>query len=305
MATDKTDLYATITNKIIAELEAGTRPWVKPWNATHMAGNLPLRCTGEHYQGINTLLLWCAAADRGYSAPIWMTYKQAQERGAHVRKGEKSEMVVYANAIVKKEVNAAGDETEERIPFLKRYAVFNVEQIEGLPAHFYALKTQTLSDAQRNAIADQFFAAVGAELAHGGNRAYYRISEDRIQVPSFSAFCDPAAYYATLAHEHIHWTRHESRLNRDFGRKRFGDEGYAVEELVAEIGAAFLCARLGLEPRIQQDHAPYVEHWLKVLKADKRAIFTAASHAQRAADYLLKLTGESFETDEERQPLAA
>jgi antirestriction protein ArdC len=285
----KADVYERITGRIVAELEQGVRPWLKPWSAEHAAGRItrPLRFNGMPYQGINVLMLWGEAVAKGFAAPIWMTFKQAQEIGGHVRKGEHGSLVVYADRIRKTERDeATGEEAEREIPFLKGYTVFNVEQVQGLPQHFYGLAEPRLDPVQRNARADEFFAATGADVRHGGERAYYTMAEDRVQMPPFEAFRDAESYYATLAHELTHWTRHPSRLERDFGRKRWGDEGYAMEELVAELGAAFLSADLDLTPEPREDHAAYIGSWLKVLKNDKRAIFTAASYAQRAADYL-------------------
>jgi antirestriction protein ArdC len=169
---------------------------------------------------------------------------------------------------------------------LKAYTVFNVEQIEGLPGHYHPQPQPVLETQARIAHAETFFAATGAEIRHGGAQAYYAIEPDYVQTPPFETFKDPESYYATLAHECTHWTRHPTRLDRDFGRKRWGDEGYAREELVAELGAAFLCADLGLELEPREDHAAYIESWLKVLDDDKRFIFTAAAQAQRAADFL-------------------
>ncbi len=286
------DVYSRITGKIIAELEQGVRPWMKPWNAEHAAGRItkPLRHNGQPYNGINILMLWSAAVTEGYSAPIWMTFRQAKELGANVRKGEKGELVVYANTITRTEHDEeTGEDTEQAIPFMKGYTVFNVEQIEGLPSHYYQLAEPVLDPARRIAHAEDFFAATKADIRHGGNHAYYASGSDRIQLPPFESFRDAESYYATLAHEITHWTRHPSRLDRDFGRKRFGDEGYAREELVAELGSALLAAdlELALEPR--EDHAAYIDSWLTVLQNDKRAIFQAAAHAQRATDYLHSL----------------
>ncbi|HEY5337761.1 MAG TPA: zincin-like metallopeptidase domain-containing protein [Rhizomicrobium sp.] len=285
---EKQDLYTRITNRIIAELETGTRPWLKPWDAEHAAGRItrPLRHNGIPYRGINVINLWLTATARGYSCPIWLTFKQAQELGAHVRKGEHGELVVYASKITKAATTAKGDEVERDIPFLKSYIVFNGEQIEGLPAQFTAPAAPMLDQVARIAHAEGFFAATGAEVRHGGNRAYYAAGGDYVQLPPFETFRDATAYYATLGHECIHWTKHEKRLNREFGRKRWGDEGYAAEELVAELGSAFLCADLGLTPEPRPDHAAYIESWLKVLRNDKRAIFTAAGYAERATAFL-------------------
>jgi antirestriction protein ArdC len=288
MTTTKADIYSRITDKIVAALENGVRPWTQPWNSEHITGRItrPLRAGGEPYQGINVLTLWCDAVEKGFAAPVWMTFKQAMTLGANVRKGEKGSPVVYADRITKKETGAAGEETERSIPFLKGYTVFNCEQIDGLPEHFYA-KPQPVGDGiARIAAADEFAAATKATIRSGGIRAFYSVTDDHVQLPPLECFRDSESYYATLLHELTHWTRHASRLNREFGRKRWGDEGYAAEELVAELGSAFLCADLKLCPETREDHSSYVAHWLAVLKNDSRAIFTAAAHAQRAVDYL-------------------
>lgn len=285
----RTDVYQKITDQIVSELERGVRPWHQPWNAEHSAGRItrPLRGNGIPYQGINVLMLWSAAMVKGYATPIWMTFKQAAELKAHVRKGEQGSLVVYADKIIHTETDAAsGEEAERAIPFMKGYTVFNVEQIEGLPEHYYAKPEARKDSVQRIAHAEGFFAKTGANVVHGGSRACYIPSTDNIHMPCIDFFQDSESYYGTLAHESTHWTRHPSRLDRDFGRKRFGDEGYAMEELVAELGSAFLSADLELTPEVREDHAAYIASWIKVLKDDKRAIFTAASHAQRAADFV-------------------
>ncbi|MGA7806064.1 ArdC family protein [Bradyrhizobium sp.] len=285
----RTDVYQKITNQIVAALEQGVRPWHQPWEAEHSAGRItrPLRANGVAYQGINVLMLWSAALEKGYAAPIWMTFKQALELKAHVRKGEQGSLVVYADKIIRTETDAkTGEESEHAIPFMKGYTVFNVEQIEGLPEHYYGKPQAQPEPVQRIERAESFLDATGANIVHGGSRACYVISTDKIHMPYIDFFRDAESYYAVRVHETVHWTRHESRLNRDFGRKRFGDEGYAMEELVAELGSAFLCADLALTPEVREDHASYIASWIKVLKNDRRAIFTAASHAQRAADFL-------------------
>lgn len=277
---NREDIYTRVTNRIIADLEEGVRTWIKPWNAEHAAGRItrPLRHNGQPYAGINILMLWASATASGYGAPIWMTFKQALELGGHVRKGEKGSSVVYANTISRTETDErTGEGFERDIPFMKAYTVFNVDQIEGLPAHYYAVAEPQIDPVQRIDHAEAFFAALGADIRQGGNMAYYAIGPDYVQMPPFESFCDPESYYATLAHECSHWTRHGSRLDRDFGRKRFGDEGYAMEELVAELASAFLCADLGLTPEVREDHSAYIAGWLKVLKDDKRAIFTGES----------------------------
>jgi antirestriction protein ArdC len=203
----KADVYERVTASIIEELEKGVRPWLKPWNAEHAAGRIsrPLRHNGMAYQGINVIMLWSAAMAGGYAAPIWMTFKQAQEMGAHVRKGEKGNLVVYADRIRRTEKNeATGEEQERDIPFMKGYTVFNVEQIEGLPAQFYAPAEKRLDPVQRIAHADTFFAALRADIRHGGNQAYYSMGSDHVQMPPFETFRDAESYYATLAHECTH-----------------------------------------------------------------------------------------------------
>jgi len=287
----KLDLYTRVTDKILADLAQGVRPWLKPWNADNTVGRIsrPLRANGTPYRGINVLLLWGATLENGYRNPTWLTFKQADALSAHVRKGEKGSLVVYADTFRKTETNeATGEETEKEVPFLKSYTVFNVEQIEGLPPAYYVTGEQpTEPEAGRDARLEAFFKGTGAVVRHGGNRAYYTPVTDHVQMPPFAAFEDGEAYCSTLAHETVHMTGHPSRLDRNFGAKRWGDEAYALEELVAELGAAFLCADLGITPEVREDHAAYIGSWLQALKDDRRCIFTAAAHAQRAVDFLL------------------
>ena len=299
--TTRPDVYSRITDRIIADLEQGVRPWMKPWNAGHTAGRItrPLRHNGIPYKGINVVMLWSASVTKGYACPLWLTFKQVQDIGGNVRKGEHGELVVYANRITRTETDDKGEETEREIPFLKGYTVFNAEQCEGLPAHYTAVaEAPALPPLQRIERADRFFVATGAVIRHGGTRAYYAEGSDHVQMPPFETFRDAESYAATLAHELAHWTKHGTRLARDMGRVRWGDEGYAKEELVAELGSAFLCADLDITPEVRADHSAYIASWLKALKDDKRLIFTAAAHAQRAADYLHSL--QSGEIEEER-----
>jgi antirestriction protein ArdC len=294
--TKKQDIYTRITNQIVSHLEKGVRPWVRPWNTEHVAGRIarPLRHNGKPYSGINVLSLWASAMAQNFAAPIWMTFRQASELHARIRKGEKGALVVYADSIKRKETDEkSGDEIDREIPFLKGYTVFNVEQIEGLPEVYYAKAAPTLDPVTRIERAENFFSTLGATIRHGGNRAFYSIADDVIQMPPFESFHEADSYYATLAHECTHWSGSKTRLDRDFGGHRFGSEGYAIEELVAELGAAFLCAdlELALEPR--EDHASYIATWLKVLAADSRAVFTAASHAQRAVEFINRTAMEA------------
>ncbi len=283
------DVYTRVTNKIVADLERGVAPWTQPWTASPDGARLarPLRHNGIPYNGVNILLLWASALEKGYTSPHWMTFKQAQELGGHVRKGEHGSLVVYASTYQKTEHAPDGRDVERDIPFLKSYVVFNVDQIEGLPDLYRARPPPKFANAaERIAHAEAFFAATGAQILSRGHRAAYSPQLDHIVMPPFETFRDAEGYYATLAHETVHWTRHESRLSRDLGWKSWGDAGYAAEELVAELGSAFLCADLEISPIVSEDHAAYIAHWLRMLKDDKKAIFTAAAHAQRAVDFL-------------------
>lgn len=305
---NRPDVYSRITDKIVADLEQGVRPWFKPWNADHAAGKItrPLRHNGIPYKGINVIMLWSAATVKGYACPLWLTFKQALELGGNVKKGETGELVVYANSITKTETDEKGEETEREIPFLKGYTVFNAEQCENLPAHYTAkAEPPALTPLQRIEAADRFFAATGADIRHGGTRAFYAEGPDYVQMPPFETFRDAESHAATLAHELTHWTKHDKRLARDMGRVKWGDAGYAREELVAELGSAFLCADLGITPEVREDHAAYIASWLKVLKDDKRLIFSAASQAQRAADYLHSLQPRQMEETEDSDRAAA
>lgn len=290
----RADFYQRVTDKIIRDLEKGTLTWIKPWTTSpgHAAVTRPLRHDGTPYRGVNVLILWSEAIERGYTSASWMTYRQAQALGAQVRKGEHGTTVVYAKTIERVEDDPeTGKETIERIPLLRAYTVFNTEQIDGLstpPAEHPSDIEPVPSRIDR---ADAFIAATTATIVHKGNRACYIPSADRIEMPPYRQFIDTPTssaaegYYATLLHELIHWTSPKHRCDRDIG-KRFGDNAYAREELVAEIGAAFLCADLGIALEPRPDHASYLASWLCVLKSDKRAIFASAALAQKAVDWL-------------------
>lgn len=285
------DIYSRITDKIISDLEKGELTWRKPWSDANLSGNImrPLRKNDIPYTGINTIMLWATAAEKGYVSPYWMTFKQAGEMKANVRKGEKGSIVVYADKFLKESKNAEGETELHKVPFLKQYVVFNACQIEGLPDAYYKLPERPVENPeQRIETLDRYFAMTKANLKLGNKAAYY-ITSDHIEMPPFECFNDAYSYYATLAHETTHWTRHPSRLNRDFNRKKWGDEGYAKEELVAELGACFLAADLGIAPFTKEEHSAYIQSWLKVLQNDKKFIFFAASYAQKAVDYLNSL----------------
>lgn len=286
------DIYQDVTDRIVAMLENGVRPWAPQWDAKGSCPVIPTRANGEPYRGINVALLWGAAEARGFTSQRWMTFNQAKELGGCVRKGAKAERVVYWGSF--KTPGDDGDDDGEggktRL-FAKSYSVFNVTEIEGLPASYYE-GSEPLPEIERIAKAEAWVSGIGADVRHGGNRAFFSPSQDFVQMPPAGAFPVIENYYSTLGHELTHWTGHKSRLDREFG-KRFGNSAYAFEELVAELGAAFSMARLGISAEPREDHASYLASWLEVLKGDKRAIFTAASKAQAACDLLFKLAGES------------
>ena len=283
------DLKQEITDKIIELMQAGPDEWKKTWSVAAASGMPVNATTGIGYRGVNILLLWMAAAETGYTTNRWMTYKQAQAIGANVRKGEKSVPCVFFDMIQKKDTQ--GDEAEF-FPMAKAFHLFNLDQIENLPASLQAVEPMTPGKTFTPCEdADKFLAATGAIIVHQGGKAFYRPSADEIRMPHPEAFTTPENYYATVLHELTHWTGHANRLDRNFSKTtRFGDESYAVEELVAELGAAFLAGHFGFVEATVEDHASYMASWIKVLKDDKSAIFTAARHASAAMDYLLQLT---------------
>lgn len=295
----KADIYQTVTDSIIGMIEAGVRPWAPGHNAKACGlPVIPTRACGTAYRGINVALLWGAAEMKGYRHHTWMTFNQAKALGGCVRKGEKATPVVYWGTFKAQADDAdEGDDGKARL-FAKGYSVFNVEQIDGLPERFFEPATVEPSET-RIAKADAWAVATGADIRHGGSQAFYSPKGDFVQVPPFAAYGEPERYYSTLCHELTHWSGAKARLDRQFG-KRFGDKAYAFEELVAEMGAAFACARLGIENETREDHASYLASWLNVLKSDKRAIFTAASKAQAACDYLFDLAEKAPETAVER-----
>lgn len=276
------DIRQTITDKIIALLERGTTGTGPRWTGCKTTG-LPLNArTGEAYQGINVLLLWAEMAEKTYSSSRWLTYKQAAEMGGQVRKGEKSVMCVYYQTVQKKDDHK--DEEGESYFLAKPFWLFNAGQVDGLPSDLTAPATVKQFNATQEA--EQILIKSQAQIAYGFDSAYYATLQDKICMPHRERFTSPENFYATALHELTHWTGHESRLNRQFG-KRFGDDAYAFEELVAELGAAFTVGQLGMVDATIEAHADYLQSWIKVLRNDKRAIFTAASQAAKAADYIL------------------
>lgn len=295
--TQRPRLYQEITDKVIGQIEAGILPWVQPW-AGGPALSMPVNAsTHRGYSGINILLLWDALFQRGYGRNRWLTFKQALSVGGNVRKGEHGTTVVYADRFTPKNEEEAlsGKDGEARsIPFLKRFTVFNIAQCDGLPADM----TATLAPVSHRfpiESAELLMQATGAVFQRGGEQAYYNIGGDYIRIPEQDSFFEPINFYRTALHELSHWSGAKHRLDRNFS-KRFGDEACAREELVAEMGSAFLCATLGIVPTVR--HADYIGNWLAVLKNDSRAIINAASHASKAADFLLAFTASDTEVED-------
>lgn len=289
MTAQRIDVYTQVTNNIIAAIEAGAGDWQMPWHRSGEGLNRPVNIdTNNAYRGINVVSLWAAAQGRGFSTGTWGTYRQWQNNGAQVRKGEKASLVVFYKEFDVEEATDDG-ETEQCKRLMARASwVFNADQVDGYAAPALPEPKDPVQVLDK---AECFIAGTGAVVRHGGSRAFYRPSDDIIQMPEREHFLGSEtssateSYYATLLHELTHWTGHDRRCDRQFG-KRFGDDAYAMEELVAELGAAFLCADLGVTLTPRPDHAAYIDNWLKVLKADKKAIFTAASQAAKATDYL-------------------
>lgn len=279
MAKTQDQLYQSVTDRILAALESGTAPWVRPWKDGNVRGGaMPHNAiTGRAYHGINVLLLMMEQETRGYNGAGWLTFKQAQERGGHVRKGEKGVQICFWKFLQSKDDDA---EKARTIPMLKTYYVFHTSQCDDLelPA---AVPVAPIEPPPILGLA----AKTGATIHHGGDRAYYTTADDSVHMPRPDQFKTTAHYDATLLHELTHWTSHKTRCDRQLGR-RFGDEAYAAEELIAEMGSAFLCAALG-RPLDELQHPAYIASWVRVLSKDNRAIFTASSQAQKAADYLL------------------
>ena len=278
------ELYERIASQIRTQLAEGTLPWHKPWTVhPDRQVSKPLRENAVPYQGINVLILWGAAIEAGHASPFWMTYRQAQSVGAQVRKGERATHIVFAKTARKKETDEFGDETEVLLPVRRVYAVFNADQIDGLPER-YVPEVPDVNPDERDARCESWFSNLRIEVRYGGERAYYAPGPDRIQMPPFETFRSAQAFWSTLAHEHVHSSGHQSRLARDFGPP--GTPAYAREELVAELGSAFLCADLGIASSPRADHASYIASWLKLLEDEPRAVFDAATQAQRAVEFL-------------------
>ena len=294
---DRPSLYQEITDKIIAELEAGRVPWVQPWGTVAANASLAMpknATTHRQYSGINVLILWGAVIEHDFSTQNWLTFRQALSLGANVRKGEHGTTVVYADRFVpdeeRRRADRDGDEPSA-IPFLKRFTVFNSDQCENLPPEL----TTAPAPVPEGLIlphAEALIRATGIEFRIGGERAFYSPVHDFIQVPRPEVYFEPINWHRTALHELAHASGHTSRLNRDLSGS-FASKKYAYEEIVAEITSAFMCASLGIVPTVR--HADYIGSWLEVLRDDDRAIVRAASAASKAADYLLAFRPGSAE----------
>lgn len=293
------DLYAMVTEQFIGDFERGVIPWQQPWTNGESADvDLPLRLNGIRYRGINALLLWAAATAKRHFSPVWMTYDQAKAAGGQVRRGERGTMIVSAS----RDASETGGLTPQNTPLIKRYTVFNTEQIDGLSADSYPEPPPLRSKMERLEAIEALIRATGAVVSIGDEKPFYDESSDVIQLPGSDSFEVPETYYAISLRELVHWTKHKKRLDRKCGQQHTRDRGDTSEGLVAEIGAAFLCAELGIAPVISEDRIAYGGAWLGLLKEDNRAIFRAAALAQRAADYLTRFTVKPSGTQADASP---
>lgn len=283
----KINLFERITAQIAEAIEAGAPDYVMPWHRSSGALHCPSNAiSGRHYRGLNILTLWIEGEARGFASGQWATYRQWSDHGAQVRKGERGSTVFFWQQRVGDSSADSTDQEPRRPAFVaKAFTVFNAAQVDG----YNPAMPLALSEQEREARMERFVQNTGAAITHGGDSAYYSPAADHIHMPDFERFKSAAAYYSTLAHELTHWTGAKHRLDRCLGN-RFGSEAYAMEELIAELGAAFTCARLAIATEPRRDHAPYIASWLKALRNNPRAIFSAARKAQEAADYLDRLT---------------
>jgi antirestriction protein ArdC len=286
------DIYETITNQIIAAIETGSGKMQMPWHRSGASIIRPVNVASRNaYRGINTVALWAAADACGFPHGLWGTYRQWQDRGAHVRKGEKSSLIIFYkqfDADDQAEQSGSAQSNQDHRFIARASHVFNVAQVDGYVANEPDMSSDRIDPSLA---AESFIESTGANISVGGERAYYNIQSDSITMPDRCRFVATKTstategWYSTLLHELVHYSGAAHRLNRTFG-ERFGDDAYAMEEMTAELGAAFLCGDLGITAEPRPDHAAYVDHWLRIIKGDRKAIFTAASAANKAAEYL-------------------
>jgi antirestriction protein ArdC len=285
---DYTDLCTEVTARLLAAIEHGPGGWVMPWHTTPSLFDVRNAATDNRYRGANTIALAVSALERNFPTGWWATYRQWSEIGGQIRRGETASRITKWVAPRTTTPDTITDDDGTVLHALggrrlvpKVYAVFNAEQVDG----WVAPGDTPTAEHDRDEYADAWIAATGAEIRHGHGHACYRPATDVIEVPDLGRFCDPAAYFSTVCHELVHWTGHPTRINRDL-TGRFGDDAYAAEELIAELGAAFACALLAITPSPRDDHAAYLAHWLRILRADPKALFTVAARAQAAVDHL-------------------
>ena len=298
------DRYQEVTDKIVAMLEAGRKPWINPWdkNGAAMMGRPVNAVTGKAYSGINHMILLSSDLAMQTGDPRWCTYNKAAEKKWQVRKGSKAETIYFYSRIeLKNELDDEGN--PKSIPLLKAFPVFHASQIDGIPEYVSVNRNHNWPVIEA---AEEIIRGSGADVRIGGNQAYYSPATDHIQMPPKESFHTVEGYAATKLHELGHWTGHSSRLNRTFG-KAFGDENYAMEELRAELASAFIGSELGLTAELE-NHTSYIGSWLEKLKNDKREIFRAAKDAQKIADLVLnfhpnyKMDAEPEETLDDDAP---
>lgn len=283
------NIYAKVTQKIIADLEKGELTWRNAILSEAQLYNTiyPLRSNGVPFTGINRLILADSTAANGFLSPYWMTLRQATDLNAMVGSDQQSTTVVFADKVVTESQGEGGEPLKQETTQLKEYSVYNAEQIEGLE-EFYYKKPEIPAKKSRLKNLEKFFKGTKVQL-HYGEAANYLVDADRIEMPVVSSFSGPDAFYDALCHLLVHWTQHETRLNRDFKKERNGNHLQAKEALVAELGTCFLASEFGFELQPEGDHLKHLHSWLQILKHDSKFIFIAASQAQKAVDYLINL----------------
>lgn len=282
----KNDFYQDITNQVIEALEQGVKPWSCPWDVTHASG-IPCNYQSQtEYKGLNIMLLWMSAQLNRFSSNKWLTYKQSKALGGQVRKGEKGTAIFFFKIVEKKNRHENDNDEQDTYAMLRTFKVFNVDQIDGIEDDEVAMARPERDEIALIDEAERFIQQPWVSIRYGGQKAFYRPSTDDVVIPDRERFVSTADLYATIMHELTHWTGHQSRLDRD-SKGRFGSKDYAFEELIAELGAAFTMADLGIVGDVQ--HESYIANWLEALKNDKRYVFKAAAQASKAHQYLMSL----------------
>lgn len=292
------DIAQEITDRIVELLEQGVMPWVAEQDTTS-AGSIPVNAaSGNAYNGLNIINLWIAQHKQGFGSNQWMTFKQARDAGGMVRKGEKGTLAIFYKTLEKEtdKTDSSGQAVVEKIPMLRSFTLFNLDQIDGVE-HLNVEAQRPRYDFTPIEIGERMIKASGVPLSHGGVTPFYRPSTDSITMPARDRFPISEDYYAVYAHELVHATKHRDRCDRKPYESKLARGPYAFEELVAELGATFVSAHIGL-PRVLDNHASYIADWLSVLKEDKRAIFKAAAQAQKATDWILQQLDTHLEQTE-------